>query len=75
MEKKLYKVRTTFLGADKYSEFYFDTMEKAQNFLQKQNNGEIVKVIAFGDGLNYSDECTFNELTFGGIYTVKIKEI
>ena len=38
---KVFRVTTTFLGADGPTEFYFSTEEKAQEFLDKQLNGEI----------------------------------
>lgn len=63
---KLYKVYTTFKGANGPSHFYYDTEEKAQKFLNNQENGEIKPVEVIADyELNYSDGCTFNDLTFG----------
>ena len=63
----LYRVSTTFLGADSASQFYFDTEGKANKFLSNCDNGEIDKVRVTNDYLNYSDECTFADLVFGMI--------
>ena len=63
MEKQLFEVSTTFLGADDPTELYFDTKEKAENFLSKQDNGYITKIIAESNTkINYSDGCTYNDL-------------
>lgn len=63
MKKRLYEVSTRFLGADGPTEFYFDTKEKAKNFLEKCHNGEINEVIAESDTeINYSDGCYYHEL-------------
>ena len=64
-EKELYKVTTTFLGADGPSDFYFDNADKAETFLAKQINGEITKVRVTAEYLNYSDGCTYNDLVYG----------
>ena len=65
--KKLYEVRTTFLGAGSPSSFYFDTKEKARDYLEEQLNGEInTIIIESNDPLNYSDCCTYDDLTYGG---------
>ena len=71
---QLYRVTTTFLGADAPSRFYFDEAEKAETFLEKEcQNGEIEKVDVIGkQSLNYFDCCTFNDLTYGQF---KVKEI
>lgn len=65
----LYRVTTTFLGASGSSEFYFDTMEKAQAFREKEcQNGEIAQLLAMRNGvggINYSDECSLCQLTYG----------
>ena len=62
----LYKTITTYQGADGPSYSYFDTEERAQNFISSLDNGEVVKVEITADyKLNYSDGCTFNDLTFG----------
>lgn len=64
-EAELYKVRTTFPSADGPSTFYFDTADKAQKYLDSCNNGKIIKVkITSDEPLNYSDDCTLNELTY-----------
>lgn len=63
---KLYRVTTTFIGADKPSKLYFDTAEKAKAFLADRDNGEIRLVDVRADyPLNYSDGCTMNDLTYG----------
>ena len=67
---KLYRVTTTFVGADKPSRLYFDTEYKARKFLgipcQQSLNGEVemVNIIA-NYPLNYFDGCTMNDLTYG----------
>ena len=64
---KLYRVTTTFLGADTPSHFYFDNAEKAETFLEKEcANGVYEKVdIICNYALNYFDGCTMDDLTFG----------
>ena len=64
MTRDFYLVRTTFLGSDSPSEFYFDTEEKAKKYLADQTNGEIEKVSVDCEKFNYSDGCTYNELTY-----------
>jgi putative transcriptional regulator len=64
----LYKVRSTFLGGDKPIDSYFDTKEKAQEFLDERcDNGEIIKVeVKANYELNYNhDGCSFGDLTYG----------
>lgn len=66
MKTELYRVETTFLGADAPSRFYFDEAEKAENFVEKEcDNGvtEIVGIIS-ESCLNYFDGCTWYELTY-----------
>lgn len=76
MKKNLYKVTTTFFCADHSSSFYFDTIEKATRYLDSCNNGEINEVIISCDAdINYSDGCTFNDFTFGGILKVTETEV
>ena len=70
MKMKLYRVTTTFLGADAPSKVYFNTQIKARDFLgipyQKALNGEIETVNVIADyPLNYFDGCTMNDLTYG----------
>lgn len=36
MKTELYRVETTFLGADAPSKFYFDEPEKAENFVENE---------------------------------------
>ena len=64
---KLYRVTTTFIGADKPSNLYFNTEEKAKTFVMAEcQNGEIKPVDVVADyPLNYADGCTINDLTFG----------
>ena len=64
---KLYRVTTTFLGADAPSQFYFKTAEKSEDFLDTEcQNGQYEKVdIVSKNPLNYFDGCTMNDLTFG----------
>lgn len=69
----LYAATTTFLGADGASTFYFDTLDKAQNYLDDQLNGEITKFEVKGD-VNYHDGCTYNDLSFGGEIDIEFKE-
>ena len=66
---KLYRVTTTFLGADAPSHFFFDEAEKAESFLETEcQNGfyEPVDVLLKGNvEPNYFDGCTLNDLTYG----------
>ena len=64
---KLYRVTTTFLGADSPSMLYFNTAEKAEKFLDEEcQNGTYEPVDVVSDySPNYSDGCTMNDLTFG----------
>lgn len=67
---KLYRVTTTFLGADAPSKVYFNTQIKARDFLgipyQNALNGEVETVNVITDyPLNYFDGCTMNDLTYG----------
>ncbi len=67
MKTRLYRVETTFKGADKKSKLYFDNRKKAQDYLYDFcENGcvEIVEIESNYD-LNYSDGCTMNDLTYG----------
>lgn len=73
MKTKLYRVETTFVGADKKSKLYFDNRKKAQDFLYDFcTNGcvEIVEIESSHD-LNYSDGCTMNDLTYGDFDAVE----
>ncbi len=66
MKKNLYRVRTTFIGADAPSEFYFDNIKSAENYLSTLVNGEIEAVTIKADyPLNYSQGCTLADLTYG----------
>lgn len=64
-EKEFYKVSTTFLYADSASNFYYDTAEKAQKFLDNQINGEITKVKIRSYDFNYYDGCYLDDLICG----------
>ena len=72
MEKTLYTVTTTYFGADKPTTLYFDAEEKAIAELKTLENGEVESVTASGDYINYSDGCTYNDLTMGGLYKITI---
>lgn len=67
MRTELYRVETTFLGADAPSKFYFDEAIKAEEFLEKEcSNGFYEPVGIISDyRLNYSDGCTWDDLTYG----------
>jgi len=67
MRTELYRVETTFLGADAPSKFYFDEAIKAEEFLEKEcSNGVYEPVGIISDyRLNYSDGCTWDDLTYG----------
>lgn len=77
----LYQVRTTFLGAGSPSHFYFDTIGKAEAFLDNCINGEIKKVSIVPDGcfafntLNYSDGCSLDDLCYGRFGLFNLVEI
>ena len=45
---KMYVVRTTFLGADNYSEFYFLDLDAAIEFLGTCLNGSVEEEYVFG---------------------------
>lgn len=63
---KLYRLTTTWAGANGPSRYYFDTPEKALAYMAKCENGEIEKVsIAADYPINYSDGCTEGDLTCG----------
>ena len=74
---KLYYVETVFLGADAPNRFYFDTLNKAQDFLDGQKNGSIHKVtIITNESLNYWDGCTLCDLTYGfSIDAIQLMEV
>jgi len=72
---KLYRVTTTFIGADAPSKLYFDTEAKAGEYLKAEcQNGEMDVVEVVADyPLNYSDGCTMNDLTFGDFNAKEIE--
>lgn len=66
MYTTLYRLRTSFLGADAPTEYYFDTLAGAEMNLHHLSNGEIEKVVFDSNyPLNYSSGCTFADLTYG----------
>lgn len=72
----LWRVRTTFLGADRPSEFYFDTQAGAEMNLAHLDNGNVEKVSITSDyPLEYSTGCTLDDLTHGGLIDVDIEEV
>lgn len=75
MTTTLYRVRTTHIGADAPSEYYFDTLAGAELNLRHLGNGEIHKVTIESDyPLNYSAGCTMNDLTYGSFDAKTIDE-
>lgn len=75
-EMRLYRVTTTFPGADEPSRFYFDAKEKALNYLADCENGEFEKVVVTCEySINYSDGCTLNDLCYGDFNSIKVDEI
>lgn len=69
---RLYRVTTTFLGADGPAIVYYNTRVKARRFLNKCDNGEITIVnVTANYPLNYSDGCTMNDLTYGDFNAVE----
>lgn len=76
----LYQVSTTFLGADSPTQFYFDTLVKAESYLDNCINGEIKKFAIVPDGcfamtLNYSDGCSLDDLCYGRFGLFNLVEI
>lgn len=75
MKTILYRVRTTWPGADKPSEYYFDTRSAAELNLMHTGNGEIERVEITSDyELNYHDGCTYDDLTYG-MWDAAAKEV
>lgn len=75
MTTTLYRVRTTHIGADAPSEYYFDTLAGAELNLMHLGNGEAHKVTIESDyPLNYSAGCTMNDLTYGDLDAKIIKQ-
>lgn len=67
MKTVLWRVTTTFIGANGPSSFYFDTRSWAEMNLRHLDNGEVTKVVITSDyPLNYSSGCTYDDLTMGG---------
>lgn len=63
---KLYKVTTTFQGADGASNFYFSTQEKAEKYLADQKNGEIEEVEFEPENPDgFFEGCVYIDMTFG----------
>lgn len=67
MKTKLYRVETTFAGADAPSKLYFDVHKKAQDYLYDFCTNGCVEIVSIESDypLNYSDGCTMNDLTYG----------
>lgn len=66
MYTTLYRVRTTHLGADAPSEYFFDTLAGAEMNLHHLSNGEVEKVTLESNyPLNYTAGCTMDDLTYG----------
>lgn len=62
-----FRVRTTFIGADGPSEFYYSTEEKAQEYLDSCQNGEIEIVTVVGMDALPGEGCTWDDIrTRGG---------
>lgn len=62
----LFRVTTTFIGADKPSEFFFDTLAHAEMNLAHLDNGEVEKVVITSDYIpNFWNGCTLNDMTCG----------
>ena len=62
---KIYKVTTTLLGADVPSQFFYDSLSKAQKALEKFENGEIDGIYVKPQMLEgYEDGCTWDSLRF-----------
>ena len=62
----LFRLKTTHLGADAPTEYYFDTLAGAEMNLHHLSNGNIDKVVIDSNyPLNYSAGCTMNDLTYG----------
>lgn len=62
----LFRLKTTHLGADAPTEYYFDTLAGAEMNLHHLSNGNIDKVVIDSNyPLNYSDGCTMADLTYG----------
>ena len=71
----LYRVRTTWIGADSPSEYYFDTKAGAEMNLMHLSNGEIDKVEVASDyPLNYHHGCTMCDMTYGAL-DATVKEV
>lgn len=69
MKTKLYRVETTFAGADAPSKLYFDNRKKAQDYLYDICENGCVEIVSIESDypLNYSDGCTMNDLTYGDL--------
>ena len=72
---RLFEVATVRPG-DKYvSGFYFDTKEKAENFLSQQENGEIHNVLVKRmEDINYFDGCSQADLSNDSYDIIIIRE-
>lgn len=73
MKTTLYRVRTTWLGADAPTEYYFETKAAAESNLRHLGNGEVEKVEITSDyPLNYRSGATLADLTYGN-FDVTVK--
>ena len=62
---KIYKVTTTFWGADVPSQFFYNSLSKAQKALKKFENGEIEEIYVKPQMLEgYEDGCTWDSLEY-----------
>lgn len=61
---KAYMVRTTFLGADSPSEFYFSNQNKAKCYLECRENGEIELVEIDGISELPKEGCTWSDINY-----------
>ena len=62
---KIYKVTTTFWGADVPSQFFYNSLSKAQKALKKFENGEIEEIYVKPQMLEgYEDDCTWDSLEY-----------
>ena len=62
---KLYRVTTSFLGADGPSQFFYNSLSEAQKALEKFENGEIDEVYVKPQMLEgYEDGCPWDSLIY-----------
>lgn len=69
----LYRITTTYMGADGPTKTYYNDAAKAFKAFTACKNAEVEKVEVIADyDLNYSDGCTMNDLTFGDLDAIEI---